>query len=75
MHILTSSDEIGVKVFKNGPSKLSPRQPLKFFKGCLPKILLGPFLNILTYLFWFFENSCFIKTLCVVPVLIYDCEA
>ena len=48
MHILTSSDEIGVKVFKNGPSKLSPRQPLKFFKGCLPKILLGPFLNILT---------------------------
>ena len=23
---------------------------LKFFKGCLPQILLGPFLNILTHM-------------------------
>ena len=38
------------KVFKNGPSKICGRQPLKnlkeFFKGCFPQILLGPFLNI-----------------------------
>ena len=44
------------KVFTNGPSKICGRQPLKklkgygpftfkFFKGCLPQILLGPFLN------------------------------
>ena len=45
------------KVFKNGPSKICGRQPLKnlkwpyqfkFFKGCLPQVLLGPFLNTLT---------------------------
>ena len=42
------------KVFKNGPSKICGRQPLKnlkdsikFFKGGLPQILLGPFLNFL----------------------------
>ena len=49
------------KVFKSGPSKICGRQllkclkdlvclsrpyPFKFFKGCLPKCLLGPFLNI-----------------------------
>ena len=49
------------KVFKNGPSKICGRPPLKnlmryglpkadhttfkFFKGCLPQILLGPFMN------------------------------
>ena len=44
------------KAFKNGPSKICGRQPLKqtmplqFFKGCLPQVLLGPFLNTLTYL-------------------------
>ena len=52
-----------VKIFKNGPSKLWGRQPLKnlkwymvcsrpyylkFFKGCLPQILFGPFFNTLT---------------------------
>ena len=44
------------KVFKNGPSKICGRQPsknlkgygLQIFKGCLPQILLGPFLNTLT---------------------------
>ena len=37
------------KVFKNGPSKIFGTQPLKkFFKGCLPRILFGPFLNTLT---------------------------
>ena len=43
------------KVFKNGPSKIYGRQPLKdflkavrFFKGCLPQILPGPFLNTLS---------------------------
>ena len=48
------------KVFKNRPSKTGGRQPLKayvlleadhtqfqFFKGCLPQILLGLFLNTL----------------------------
>ena len=29
------------KLFKNGPSKI--------FKGCLPQILLGPFLNTLSH--------------------------
>ena len=52
------------KVFKNGPSKICGRQPLKnlnwyvflsrsyrfkFFKGYLPQILLGPFLNTLSH--------------------------
>ena len=47
---------LGDKVFKNGSSKICGRQPLKdclsrpysfkFFKGCLPQVLLGPFLNI-----------------------------
>ena len=46
-----------VKVFKDGPIKICGRQPLgrpyhfTFFKGCLPQILLGPFLNTLTYFF------------------------
>ena len=55
-----------VKVFKNGPSKICGRQPLKkieviivcpsrpyyikFFTGCLPLISLGPLLNILTHI-------------------------
>ena len=54
-----------ITLFKNGPSKICGRQPLKnfrdivclsrpyhfkFFKGCLPQILLGPFLNTLTEL-------------------------
>ena len=30
------------EVFKNGP------RPLKFFKGCLPQIFVGPFLNALS---------------------------
>ena len=45
-------------VFKNGPSKICGRQPFKnlkgyglrkqnFFKGRLPQILFGPFLNTL----------------------------
>ena len=49
---------ICVKVFKNGLSKIRRRQPLKilkwyhfkFFEGCLPQILFGPFLNTLTHL-------------------------
>ena len=49
------------KVFKNGPSKICERQPLKnlpkqtyhfkLFKGCLPQVLLSPFLNILSHTF------------------------
>ena len=34
---------IWVKVFKNGPSKI--------FKGCLARMLLGPFLNTLSHIF------------------------
>ena len=30
---------------------LSRQYPFKFFKGCLPQILLEPFLNTLSYLF------------------------
>ena len=47
-----------VRVFKNGPNKICGRQPynkfevhFKFFKGCLPQFLLGPFLNTLTHLY------------------------
>ena len=58
VHRLVKRDE----VFTNGPSKIYGRQPLiklkgyslrkqiislQFFKGCLPQILIGPFLNIL----------------------------
>ena len=35
------------KVFKNGPSR---PYHFKFSEGCLPKILLGPFLNTLSYI-------------------------
>ena len=50
------------KVFKNGPSKICRRQPLKnfkwygrpyhfnLFKDSLPQIVLGPFLNTLSQL-------------------------
>ena len=49
------------KVFKNGPSKICGRQPLKnlkgygllpfkFLKGYHPQILLGPSLNTLSHL-------------------------
>ena len=51
------------KVFKNGPSKICGKQPLKnlnsalsrpypfkFFKGCLPQILFGPFFNTLSHM-------------------------
>ena len=45
------------KVFKNGPSKICGRQPLKklnrypfkFLNGWLSQILLGPFLNALAH--------------------------
>ena len=50
------------KVFKNGPSKICGRQPLKnlkysrpyhfkLFKGCLQQILLGPFSNSLFHMY------------------------
>ena len=50
------------KVFKNGTSNICGRQPLKnlkhlsmphhfkLFNGCLPHILLGPFLNTLSHM-------------------------
>ena len=60
---MLQSDCILDKVFKNGPSETCGRQPsknikgygllsrpypFKFFKSCLPQILLGPFLNTLS---------------------------
>ena len=46
------------KVFKNTPSKIYGRNlywgrpyHFKFFKGCLPKTSLGPFMNILHHMF------------------------
>ena len=39
------NDAIWEKVFKIGPSEICGRQPLKN-EGCLPQVLLGPFLNI-----------------------------
>ena len=41
------------KLFKNGPSKIYGRSPLKFFKffkGCLQQILLGLFLDTLSHM-------------------------
>ena len=48
-------------LFKNRPSKILGRQPylkcygllyqLKLFKGCLPQVLLGPFLNTVSQIF------------------------
>ena len=61
------------KVFKRGPSKICGRQPLKIlrrygllkhtislqiFKGCLPQIVIGPLLIILSQMFvqvWVFN--------------------
>ena len=54
--------QIRDKVFKNRPSKICGRQlsenlkglsrpyPFKFFKGCLPQISFGPFLNTLSHI-------------------------
>ena len=46
---------IWIKVFKNAPSKICGRQPLKNFKwygllSCIPQILLGPFLNTFNHM-------------------------
>ena len=55
---------IQVMVFKNGPSKICgrryglPGRPyhLKFFNGCFPQIVFGPFLNTLTHLQLHFKS-------------------
>ena len=82
------SKYIWVKVFKNGQSENCGRQPLKnfkgydplrqtiiiqIFKGCLPQILLGPFLNTLTYLMLISHITwvAFLKPLAPI-ILIYD---
>ena len=44
-------------VFRANYSKMDQ---VKFFKGCLPQILFGPFLNTLSHLFW--SSSFLIKT-------------
>ena len=54
--------DIWDKVFKNGPSKICERLPLKklketkFLKGFLPQIILSPFLNTLTHIMNFSEK-------------------
>ena len=47
-----SNTSIWVTVFKNGPIKIRGSRPnhFKLFKGCLTQILLGLFLNTLTYM-------------------------
>ena len=62
-HFQNKEHHIWVKVIKNGPSKICGRKPVKFwsdtvclsrpyhfkfFKGCLPQILFGPFLTYIT---------------------------
>ena len=43
------------KVYKNGPIKICGRQPLKF---CLPNFLVGPLLNTLAHIwYWFRANE------------------
>ena len=42
---------------------LSRPYHLQFFKRCLPQILLGPFLNILTQMLFFFYLTVFVKGL------------
>ena len=67
---------IWFKVFKNGPSKICGRQPLKknssnmfclynfkLFKECLPQIFFGPFLNTFTHM-----------SIVVIAQLIYSSE-
>ena len=58
LYPLKTSETFHDKVFKTGLSKICGRQPLKnlrgyglfkFFKGCLPHILLGPFLKTLSH--------------------------
>ena len=50
---LNRSTYICVKVFKNEPSKIYGREPLKnFLKSFLPQILLAPFLNTLTHIIY-----------------------
>ena len=61
--IIAVLEIIWVKVFRNGPSKICGRQLSKNFKecglpkGCLPQILLGPFLNTLSHIYLFFIHS------------------
>ena len=38
------------RVFKNGPSEVYGRQPLKKIKGCLLQVSLGPFLNTFSHI-------------------------
>ena len=52
------------KVFKNGTSKICGRKPLENL-GCLPHVLLGPFLNTVSN-YWFFGKF-YIRTKWVLP--------
>ena len=40
---------------------LSRPYPLKFFKGCFPQILLGPFLNTLSHMYQTFTYYNYFK--------------
>ena len=60
MQVAPTNKIIWDKVFKNGPSKICGRQPLpypfKLFKGYLPQILPGPFLNTWTHMIYFLRG-------------------
>ena len=64
VQVALSGTYIWDKVFKNGPSKICRRQPLsrpyafKVFKGCIPQILLGPFLNTLSHIPFIQTEGC-----------------
>ena len=59
------------KIFKNGPSQICGRQPLKkfeviwyhfnFLKDCLPKISLDPCLDTLSHLYFAANAARFLK--------------
>ena len=63
--------DMWIKVFKKGLIKICGRQPLKylegfkFFKGCLPQILLGPFLNNLSHVTLAWHGLIFLEFLLV----------
>ena len=47
------------RVFQEKSNKIGRPYPFKFFKGCLPQILLGPFLNTLSHLIFQMHFSLF----------------
>ena len=79
---------IWFKVFKNGPSKICGRQPLKknssnmfclynfkLFKECLPQIFFGPFLNTFTHMSIVVMAQLIYSSECSeLPAVLYRCH-